>query len=52
MEKNDTLQLNQYGILEPIRSKKIQPDIILLPLLAFDKKKIGLVMEKVFMTNT
>ena len=33
------MQLNQYGILEPIRSKKIQPDIILLPLLAFDKKK-------------
>ena len=38
-KKNDTLQLNQYGILEPIRSKKIQPDIILLPLLAFDKNK-------------
>jgi len=38
-KKKDILYLNRYGIPEPIRSKKIVPSIILVPLLAFDKKK-------------
>ena len=38
-KKNDTLYLSKFGIPEPINSIKIIPDVILLPLLAFDKKK-------------
>ncbi len=38
-KKNDVLFVNKYGILEPIKSKKIIPDIVLVPLLAFDKNK-------------
>ena len=38
-KKNDTLYLSKFGIPEPINSIKITPDVILLPLLAFDKKK-------------
>ena len=36
---NDVLQVNKLGILEPIKSKIFIPDIILVPLLAFDNKK-------------
>ena len=39
MEKNDTLNLSKYGIPEPINSIKITPDMILVPLLAYDKNK-------------
>ena len=35
--ENDPLEINKYGIVEPISRKKIIPDIILLPLVAFDK---------------
>ncbi len=38
-KKNDILRINKYGIPEPMKSKIIIPDIILVPLLAFDKKK-------------
>ena len=39
----DTLQVNKYGILEPIKnSKKLVPDISLVPLLAFDKQNYRL----------
>ena len=38
-KKNDTLCLSKFGIPEPINSIKITPDVILLPLLAFDEKK-------------
>ena len=38
-KKNDTLYLSKFGIPEPINSIKITPDVILLPLLAFYKKK-------------
>jgi 5-formyltetrahydrofolate cyclo-ligase len=38
-EKNEVLQVNKYGMLEPIRSKKNIPDIMLVPLLVFDKNK-------------
>ena len=38
-KKKDILALNKFGVPEPVKSKKIVPDIILLPLLVFDKKK-------------
>ena len=38
-KKNDILILNKYGVPEPIKSKKIIPQIILVPILAFDKYK-------------
>ena len=33
---NDPLKINQYGIPEPNSKKLIHPDIILVPLVAFD----------------
>ena len=37
-DKNDVLQINQFGILEPIENKRsVIPDVMLIPLLAFDK---------------
>ena len=38
-KKNDILTINKYGIPEPIKSKKIIPSIMLIPLLSFDKFK-------------
>ena len=38
-KKGDILQINQFGIPEPKIPKKINPEIILVPLLAFDKNK-------------
>ena len=38
-KKNDILVVNKYGILEPIKSRLIIPNVILIPLLAFDEKK-------------
>ena len=39
-EKGDILHVNRYGMLEPNTfKKKITPNIMLLPLLAFDKEK-------------
>ena len=35
---NETMYLNKYGIPEPnIRSKTLKPNVILVPLLAYDK---------------
>ena len=34
----DPLYLNKYGIPEPERKKKVKPNILLIPLVAFDKK--------------
>ena len=34
----DPLVINKFGIPEPISKKKIYPDILLVPLVAFDKK--------------
>ena len=34
---NDPLKINKYGIPEPITTNLIYPDIILVPLVAFDK---------------
>ena len=38
-KKKDVLNVNKYGILEPLKSKPITPNVILVPLLAFDKFK-------------
>jgi len=35
---NDLLKLNKYGIPEPEQNKKVFPDIILVPLVAFDSR--------------
>ena len=34
---NDPLNINKYGIPEPITNKIIYPDILLVPLVAYDK---------------
>ena len=35
-KNKDSLKINKYGIAEPISSKKIYPDIIFVPLVAYD----------------
>ena len=47
-KKNDVLFVNQYGILEPLKLKVKIPDIILVPVLAFDKNKYRLGYGKGF----
>ena len=39
MEKNDVLIVNNFGILEPIKTQAKVPNIMLVPILAFDKNK-------------
>tara|TARA_Y100000768_G_scaffold351261_1_gene302038 strand:- start:629 stop:1168 length:540 start_codon:yes stop_codon:yes gene_type:complete len=34
---NDPLMINKYGIPEPISKKEVYPNILLIPLVAFDK---------------
>jgi 5-formyltetrahydrofolate cyclo-ligase len=36
--KSDPLKINSYGIPEPISNKKIDPDILLIPLVGFDSQ--------------
>ena len=47
-KKNDILFVNNFGILEPLKSKNKVPDVMLIPLLAFDKKKFRLGYGKGF----
>ena len=47
-EKNKVLNINKYGMLEPIKSKQRIPDIMMIPLLAFDKDKYRLGYGKGF----
>jgi len=47
-KKNEVLQVNKFGILEPIKTKKNIPNIILVPLLAFDEDKYRLGYGKGF----
>ena len=47
-KKNEVLLVNRYGMLEPIRSKQNIPNIMLVPLLAFDKNKFRLGYGKGF----
>ena len=45
MEKNSLLQINQFGLLEPISFLKFKhkiPDLMLVPLLAYDKENYRL----------
>ena len=35
--KNDPLKINKFGIPEPVSSKILYPDILLVPLVAYDK---------------
>ena len=41
-KKNDVLTVNEFGMLEPIKAKAKIPDVIIVPLLAFDKDKFRL----------
>ena len=47
-KKNDVLFVNNYGILEPIKTEVKIPDIMLVPVLAFDKNKFRLGYGKGF----
>ena len=47
-KKNEVLQVNKYGILQPIKSEQHVPNIMLVPLLAFDKNKYRLGYGKGF----
>ena len=41
-KKNAVLKINKYGILEPVKSRQYVPDIMLVPMLSFDKDKYRL----------
>ena len=47
-KKNEVVQVNKYGILQPIKSEQHVPNIMLVPLLAFDKNKYRLGYGKGF----
>ena len=47
-KKNEVLQINKYGMLEPTSLKKNVPDVILVPLLAYDMNKYRLGYGKGF----
>ena len=47
-KKNEVLLVNKFGLLEPVRSKAQTPDVILVPILSFDKKKYRLGYGKGF----
>ena len=37
--KNEILFINRFGVLEPKKSRKVIPNIVLVPLISFDKNK-------------
>ena len=41
-KKNDVLFVNEFGMLEPAKTHIKVPDIMLVPILAFDKNKYRL----------
>ena len=41
-KKNDVLTVNEFGMLEPIKAQAKIPDVIIVPLIAFDKDKFRL----------
>ena len=47
-KKNEVLSVNKFGLLEPIKSISKIPDIILIPVLAFDEDKYRLGYGKGF----
>ena len=51
-DRTQPLCLGKFGIPEPHSNHvSLEPDILIVPLLAFDKNKIGLVMVVAIMTN-
>ena len=48
MEKRETLYVNEFGILEPAKSQVKVPDVMLIPVIAFDKYKYRLGYGKGF----
>ena len=47
-KRNEALQVNKFGMLEPIKSKLIVPEVMLVPLLVFDNDKYRLGYGKGF----
>ena len=47
-KRNEVLQVNKFGMLEPIKSKLIVPEVMLVPLLVFDNDKYRLGYGKGF----
>ena len=47
-KKNEALKVNRYGMLEPIKSYQNVPNIMLIPLLTYDKDKYRLGYGKGF----
>ena len=47
-KKNDVLFVNKFGMLEPAKTKAKIPDIMLIPILAYDKRKYRLGYGKGF----
>ena len=47
-KRNEALQVNKFGMLEPIKSKFIVPEVMLVPLLVFDNDKYRLGYGKGF----
>ena len=47
-KKNDVLFVNKFGILEPAKTQTKIPDVILVPMLAFDKNRYRLGYGKGF----
>ena len=47
-KKKDVLFVNEFGILEPVKIQAKVPDVMLVPLLAFDKNKYRLGYGKGF----
>ena len=47
-KKYDILLVNEYGILEPVKTQSKVPEVILVPILSFDKNKYRLGYGKGF----
>ena len=47
-KKNKVLQVNKFGMVEPIKSKSYVPEVMLVPLLVFDNYKYRLGYGKGF----
>ena len=47
-KKNDVLVVNKFGVLEPVKTQIKIPDVMLVPILAFDKNKYRLGYGKGF----
>ena len=47
-KKNEVLQVNKFGIPEPVKSKYNVPEVMLVPLLVFDNDKYRLGYGKGF----